>query len=238
MGIFNKSDLTLTNSPPEPIPIKPLPPIPVVTPPIPQTLIGVDISGANGDIDWQRVAASGIKFAFIKATEGITYVDPKFHQNWANARSAGVICSPYHFFHPGDDAQKSSKAFLDVIGELKDTDLPPMLDWEVLDHTSIQDGVKCAKDWLDLVEFATKKTPIFYSYYSFFKELNLTLNFKKYPFYVAEPSFKNVLLVSPWDKATFWQYSWTGRVDGINTKVDMDKFFGSYADLIKLAEGH
>jgi len=39
---------------------------------------GIDVSNHNGVIDFQRVAAAGIEFAIVKASEGTSYVDPRF----------------------------------------------------------------------------------------------------------------------------------------------------------------
>ena len=44
---------------------------------------GIDVSKYQGDIDWHRVRASGIDFAFIKATEGGDHTDDRFRDNWA-----------------------------------------------------------------------------------------------------------------------------------------------------------
>lgn len=229
-----------TPAPIIPLPVKatPVPPVvPTPRPPsLPGPLIGIDVSADQGDIDWHKVASAGIKFAFIKATEGITYVDPKFHQNWNNARAAGILCSAYHFLRPEDDPHLSSKAFLDTIGVLKDSDLPPTLDFEVLDKASVAAATLNAKAWLDLVELSTKKTPIVYSYMAFFEQLKLGSEFKKYLLYMAELDVATPKVVSPWDKVTFWQYSWTGTVLGIGPKVDMDHFYGSSADLIALCK--
>ena len=48
-----------------------------------ETLDGLDVSAYEGDIDWAKVVAAGKSFAFVKATEGVTYVDPTFAKNWA-----------------------------------------------------------------------------------------------------------------------------------------------------------
>ena len=39
---------------------------------------GVDVSHYQGDIDWEKMAAENIDFAYIKATEGSRYVDERF----------------------------------------------------------------------------------------------------------------------------------------------------------------
>src|SRR5260221_13579550 len=40
--------------------------------------VGVDLSGYQPIVNWERVIASGTAFAFIKATEGTTLVDHAF----------------------------------------------------------------------------------------------------------------------------------------------------------------
>ena len=51
---------------------------------------GIDVSNWQGDIDWDKVRAAGTQFAFITATEGGDYLDPKFAQNWQAAKRAGI----------------------------------------------------------------------------------------------------------------------------------------------------
>ena len=41
--------------------------------------------------------------------------------------------------------------------------------------------------------------------------------------------------VYPWAGWTFWQYSSAGKISGIRTRVDLDYFNGSQADLEALA---
>lgn len=59
---------------------------------------GVDVSRYQGEIDWPVLAGQGIEFAFIKATEGSSYVDPRFAENLAGATAAGIRAGAYHFF--------------------------------------------------------------------------------------------------------------------------------------------
>lgn len=59
---------------------------------------GVDVSRYQGEIDWSTLADQGIEFAFIKATEGSSYVDPQFVANLEAASTAGVRAGAYHFF--------------------------------------------------------------------------------------------------------------------------------------------
>src|SRR5438128_2228243 len=71
----------------------------------PSTVPGIDISHWDGTINWPKVADAGYRWAYAKATEGTTYIDPTFTTNWAGAQSAGVLRGPYHFFHPETDGK-------------------------------------------------------------------------------------------------------------------------------------
>jgi GH25 family lysozyme M1 (1,4-beta-N-acetylmuramidase) len=82
---------------------------------------GIDVSHYQGTINWKTVAANGISFAFIKATEGTcmsyfalylfrltgewtAYQDPEFSANYDGATSAGLIRGSYHFAHPDESS--------------------------------------------------------------------------------------------------------------------------------------
>ena len=52
---------------------------------------GIDVSHNNSAIDWKTVAATGISFAFAKATEGTSFHDPQFNANYAAIKSSGMI---------------------------------------------------------------------------------------------------------------------------------------------------
>src|SRR5206468_6022875 len=54
------------------------------------SLPGIDVSHYQHQIDWTQVAASGIRFAFAKASEGTGYVDPMYETNKIDAMAAGV----------------------------------------------------------------------------------------------------------------------------------------------------
>jgi lysozyme len=59
--------------------------------------IVIDVSDSQGEIDWHRVAAAGIKVAMIKATEGATVVEDTWPANKAGAEAASITVIPYHF---------------------------------------------------------------------------------------------------------------------------------------------
>jgi len=90
---------------------------------------GVDVSHHQGPIDWAALAADDVRFAYIKATEGGDFVDPRFVENWNAAAEAGLRRGAYHFFtlcRPGVDQARN---FIATVPAASDA-LPPALDLE------------------------------------------------------------------------------------------------------------
>jgi len=102
---------------------------------------GIDVSSHQDRIDWQRVKADGIEFAYIKATEGVGFVDPKLGAFSAGAQAAKIPHGFYHFARPdthsgrteqtvAGDAQAEADAFLSVAFP-REGHLVPVLDLEI-----------------------------------------------------------------------------------------------------------
>src|SRR5215210_856039 len=87
----------------------------------------IDVSHHNGAIDWPAAAGAGIALAFVKATQGTRFVDPKFRRNRCDAERAGVLVVPYHFLDTADPGRQAEH-FLAATG-LGDGQ-PAMVDWE------------------------------------------------------------------------------------------------------------
>ena len=60
---------------------------------------GIDVSKYQGLIDWDQVRNAGVKFAWIKATEGGDHTDAQFWRNWTAAKAAGIPRGAYHFVY-------------------------------------------------------------------------------------------------------------------------------------------
>ena len=90
---------------------------------------GIDVSKYQGDVDWSAVANSGVKFAWIKATEGGDRVDERFQANWQGAKEVGIPRGAYHFVYwcraPIEEA-----AWFEQNVPVEADALPPVLDVE------------------------------------------------------------------------------------------------------------
>jgi lysozyme len=199
------------------------------------TLRGVDVSSYQGSVDWSAAKASGISFAFAKATEGETLVDSTFAANWAGMKAAGVVRGGYHFFHPDESATAQASFVLSTVGSLEAGDLPIVLDFETLDGVSEASAVADAVTFLQTVTQATGKTAILYMSAEFLSGSYASL--APYPLWVANYGVSCPGLPSGWSSWTFWQDGDSGSVSGISGGTDVDEFNGSLSALTAFAGG-
>lgn len=189
---------------------------------------GIDVSYAQGKINWPKVVAMEedgvrIRFAFIKATEGLLTVDPYFKRNWKEAKNAGIACGAYHFFRPKKSGLWQGRFFVQN-SSIESGGLPPVADVERLDGKTPAAMRKELRDFLLYVENKTGETPIIYTGISFYRDY-LAGYFDDYPLWIAHYN-QDKLNVSARTNWKFWQHSETGHVNGIGHTVDFDVFKG------------
>ncbi len=188
---------------------------------------GIDVSNYQGNIYWPAVAAVhdqdiNIRFAFIKATEGLISVDKQFANNWQHAKDANVTRGAYHFFLATKSGRLQAQNFIKTV-KIELGDLPPVLDIEELYGVNVDSMRHRILLWLQIVEQAYHIKPIIYTNISFYNNF-LGDDFDDYPLWVAhyfvqkDPGIKN-----GW---SFWQHNAAGRVNGIKTRVDFNVFSG------------
>ncbi len=202
------------------------------------TVKGVDVSYYQGKINWTKVKASGIDFGIARTSDGTTFKDPRFEENWAGMKAAGVVRGVYQFFRPGQSADAQADlmiSMLDKVGGLKDGDLPPTLDVEVTDGVAGATVIAKMKTWLTKVEAATGVKPMVYTAPGWWAQFGAPSGLAKYPLWVANWGVSCPSVANSWDHWTFWQTSATGQVPGISGDVDTDRFDGSLADLLAFA---
>ena len=220
----------------------------IVVPPTNGLTEGIDISHWQGTIDWTRVAAAGKKFAFMKASEDIDYVDVTYPVNRAAANANGIIIGAYHFAQPDTsvgDAVAEADHFL-ATAQIASGDLPPVLDLEVagpsgaaLNQPQLQAWVRA---YLGRIYERTGVRGVIYASPAFWvKYLGDTTWF-------ADNGYK-VLWIAHWTTAstptvpadawgangwTFWQYTSSGSVSGISGRVDLDRFNGTDLSRVRI----
>ena len=186
-------------------------------------LSGIDVSHYQGKVDWDKVLDDNIHFVYLKATDGITYTDPRFHENQNALIKNRVVYGAYHFFEPKDSGIKQAENFLLHV-KMNEEMLPPVLDIEITQGVNKELLKQHAKEWLDTVSLKLGCQPIIYSYSSFYME-NLGDDFLEYPVWIADYTKKPNLLLG--GKHILWQHTQKGDVMGIDTMVDKNWFFGN-----------
>ncbi|MCG7259728.1 glycoside hydrolase family 25 protein [Corynebacterium aurimucosum] len=204
---------------------------------------GVDVSGNNHaslrGIDWDAVKSDGQSYAFVKATEGVGFVNNHFVRDANAAAAAGLKVGAYHYARPAGDAKQQAASFASQIALVPTQTLPPVLDIEV------DEGLSAAQleEWIDTfmteVEILTGRTPMLYTYkYFWMGQMGNSTRFSEYPLWLAAYQDTAPDPVGGWDKLAFWQRSGSGRVAGIETDVDMNLFNGTEAQLQSFSGGN
>jgi len=201
------------------------------------TLDGIDVSYWQGTVDWYAVANDGIDFAFVRVSDGLTYYDTEFQNNWAGTRNAGIVRGAYQYFRPGEDAVAQAELLLSEMGPLQPGDLPPVLDVETTDGYSSSHIVAAIHDWMDTVETEIGRMPIIYTGSWFWESSVGSSDFEDYPLWVANWFVSCPDTPDQWNHWEFWQTSAHGSVDGISGAVDTNVFNGDMAALLDFAEG-
>jgi lysozyme len=196
--------------------------------PVKYKIHGIDVSYAQGKIDWQQVSqmredSVHISFAFIKATEGLLTVDPYFKRNWREAPKFGIVCGAYHFFRANKNGAWQARFFLQNV-KMEKGDLPPVVDIEVLNGVSPEKMRKELKVFLTKVEANAGVKPIIYTGLSFYKDY-LARHFDAYPLWIAH-YYQEELKAGKNTNWQFWQHSDIARINGIAHTVDFDTFSG------------
>lgn len=197
-------------------------------------LQGIDVSHFDGQIDWHAVVRSpdAPVFAYLKASEGGSFKDPLFAANRAGAKAAGLLCGAYHFFDAAVPAEQQAELFIATVGKVAGG-LPPVLDVEQTGKLTPQQYAAAVQQWLSVVSSRLGCTPMIYTNASFWNaNVGNFGAFTAYPLWIAEYcSAPAPILPAGAGHYNFWQYSASGVVQGISSRVDMDRYNGTRQQL-------
>lgn len=210
------------------------------------TVRGIDVSSHDhnlGPIDWPAVAANGYKFAYIKATEGKTYLNPYFAEDYAAAKAAGLLVGAYHFARPdGRDPVTEANWFIDNAQFLKDRQtLVPMVDieWPYWSGAPTCYGLTTTEfsDWVrafsNQVKARIGRVPMIYTNTNFWNPCTgNNATFGDHPLDIAGYTSTLPPLPAGWTKETVWQYAAGDPSQPAN--FDQNVFNGDYAALTQL----
>ncbi|HXJ62186.1 MAG TPA: GH25 family lysozyme [Actinomycetota bacterium] len=188
---------------------------------------GVDVSHHQGPIDWVRVSHDDIAFAYIKASEGVDFTDPRFRANWTGAGAAGIPHGAYHFFTLCAPGAAQAAHFLDVLPDDPNM-LPPAVDLETANNCDARPDPDVVRRELGafvrIVEARTGMQVVLYVNH------RLALRLDAAGALPARPRWTRSIDQRPPAGWAIWQASGSAEVDGIDTPVDLDVADAAWAN--------
>jgi lysozyme len=217
-----------------------------------QRPLGIDVSAAQGSINWSTVAANGVKFAFTKASEGTYYVDPNYAANMSGGKTAGVLMGAYHFARPDIDTplQEANYFWNHAGGRIKadGKTVMPMIDFETF---AGHDGATSYTQWFnnwssDVIAdgqgaLVTLRPVVFCSPGNGACDLTTSITLGAF---IGNPNGQNMNTGTPWSCCTscnawdpngtggwtFWDFG-SGTIGGISGTVGFDTYNGTLTNL-------
>lgn len=189
-----------------------------------ENMNGIDVSQWQGYIDFEAVRGAGIELVYIKASEGMDFVDPFFYRNYANAKNAGLLVGFYHYLTARDLSQARQEAyhFVSVVeGLVNEGRL--VMDIEDIGGLDREEVNEIAQTFLQGVEEFSNRLPAIYADDVMASEL-LAPELTRYPLWIAQYDVEEPDRNNQWGNWAGWQYTDMGRVAGIQGNVDRDIF--------------
>jgi len=197
------------------------------------TIPGIDVSEHNREIDWQKVAKSGIKFAFIRIGfrgygSGDIYLDSTFEANYKGATANGIKVGVYFFSQAinMEEAKQEAQFVLKALNG-RALDLAVVYDMEVIygdeartDNLTSQNWNAHAIAFCETVKHGGYRPMIYTNLRQAHKYYDYQL-INRYPLWMAQ-YHEEMEYEYP---VHIWQYSDTGAVPGINTYTDLNMYF-------------
>jgi len=206
-------------------------------------LKGIDISHYQGDFVRRLSGEKVIDFVICKATQGLTYVDDRFEQNWVMLKQEGYVRGAYHFFDAAEDGQQQALHFMKTVSGITDADIAPVVDIEgaslqALSENTVEQNTALIKkglfQFLAILEKHYGRKPIVYTNYTFAQKYLSNKKFADYPLWLAEYSSETQPNIpTAWQARGFkiWQKSESYKLD--STELDYDVFYGTLGQLLQ-----
>jgi len=202
------------------------------------TVKGIDVSYYQGTIDWAAVRGDGVEYAFVRATDGLGYIDSKFEQNWEGARAQGILRGAYQFFRPNENPVAQADLLLQKLQGVTPGELPPVIDVEATGGLQPAVVAEAVRAWVDRVRPVIGREPIIYTGFYFWRDQVGAADFTASRLWHAQYTTTACPTIAPpWQDWAFWQYTSTGTVAGITGNVDVNRWNGTRAQLDDFAAG-
>lgn len=197
------------------------------------SITAIDVSAYQEDIDWQKVADSGVEMAMIRAAfrgwgeKGVIKVDEYVHKNLQGADEVGLTVGVYFFSQATsvEEVDEEIDILLDIIKDHNITGYV-VFDWEYVSEEARTANVDartltdCSLHFCKRVEEAGYVPMVYFNTYQGINLLELE-ELKAYDFWLARYTDR---MNFPY-RVRMWQYTDSGKVPGIKGKVDINVFF-------------
>ena len=192
---------------------------------------GIDVSSYQGEINWTTLSEQNFSFAFIKATEGSSFVDSNFAYNFKEGQKTSLAVGAYHFFSYDSAGETQAENFINTV-EPYEGMLPPVIDLEFYGDKGKNPPereyvTEQLKIMLDILEKHYNQKPIIYATEKSYK-LYLSNDYQDYDIWIRNVLTKPKL--SDGRSWTFWQYTNREQLKGYCGKekyIDVNAFCGS-----------
>lgn len=215
-------------------------------------ILGIDVSSAQGSINWASVHGAGVEFAFAQATEGNYFQDSSFKTYMVNGKAAGVQMGAAHFSRPDINTPATeANYFWNFAGTYIKADgksISPAIEFSTFNgHVGTSTYTAWFNAWAADVKAKTTNSMHPVIYVSAGNGACLLTTNIMLDGWIANYNGENLYTGNPWSCCSscnpwgngvwdYWQCSSTGAIPGISGNVDLDAFNGTLSKL-KTDEG-
>ncbi len=188
---------------------------------------GIDVSKHNGAVNWGQVAASGIKFTFIKVGSTNSGIDPQFAANITGAQAAGLKTGVYIYSYATTPEQAINEANLVLEWIAPYTvNYPVVFDIEDKCQRGLSNEqlISIINAFCTTID-AAGYYPMVYTYKNMFTQRMDNAGWDRWVAQYADSCETN-------NNVCFWQYTSKGSVSGVGGNVDMNYQYKDYSSLI------
>ena len=180
------------------------------------SVIGVDVSSYQAEIDMNKLKEQNIEFIYIKATEGSTFQDDRFAENWENAAKAELLSGAYHFFSYDSEGRTQAENFIKAVGTDLKGRLLPVVDVEYYgdkeeNPPEKEDVIRELRIYLEILEDEYGVKPLIYTRSDIYDKY-LKGEFDEYKKWMS--SLYTPLSWNYKDDWYIWQYLNRGKLEG------------------------
>jgi lysozyme len=182
-------------------------------------LQGVDVSAAQGEVDWQTVRSSGADFVYLRATEGADIRDARFASHWRQVYDAGMRRGAIHLFSFCRTALDQANNFVVTVPRTADA-LPAAVDLDFDEKCDSHPDRAVLIDeltrFLKVTETHTGKPMLIRVSEAVEREYGLSSALTR-PVWTAANFFPPEYTARPW---RMWRASDIRRIDGVEGPIN------------------